>query len=134
MQSFEDIIKEAENMIKKTDRIIREEMEEKQTMCVAEIQARTPVKDGHLKRSMTHTGVKKTGDNYKGEVGSDTERLVADSGSKLNYAKKIENGYVTSKGKLVLGRHMIRDSIDIYQEELEKSVEERIEKEVWNEL
>jgi hypothetical protein len=131
MNSFEDFAKEMQRKFYRVNTIILEEMEEKATMCVAEAQSRTPVKSGNLRRSMTHGQVEKISKIYKVKIGSS-----------LPYAQAVEEGhsqevgrYVPTIGKklvksFVLGRHMIGNSIEIYQRELEKSIEERIKSEV----
>lgn len=132
MKSFDDIAKEMQRKFQQVDNIIVEEMEEKTTMCVAEIQSRTPVKDGHLRRSITHRGVEKRYKIYKVKIGSS-----------LPYAQAVEEGhfqevgrYVPAIGKrlvksFVPGKHMIGDSIEIYQGELQKSIQSRIKSEVF---
>jgi hypothetical protein len=134
MKSFEDFSKEMLEKFKQVNNIVLEEMEEKATMCVGEIMARTPVKSGTLRRSMTHTEVKKVGKIYSVKVGSRIE--VAD------YAEAVEEGhkqtpgrYIPAIGKklvqsFVPGRHMIGDSIEIYQRELQDSIKNRIKSEV----
>ncbi len=133
MLSFNDFKKKMMTKFSRVSGIIIEEMEEKSTMCVGEIQSRTPVKSGNLRRSMTHGKVEivkfKT---YKIRIGS-----------ALPYAQAVEEGhfqevgrYVPAIGKklvksFVPGRHMIGDSIEIYQRELQKSIKDRIRDEVF---
>ncbi len=132
MRSFEDVAKEMQNKLQKTKDIILEEMEEKATTCVGEIQSRTPVKSGDLRRSMTHGKLELFNKVYKIKLGS-----------ALPYAKPVEEGhyqevgrYVPAIGKklvksFVQGRHMIGDSIAIYQVELQKSIKSRLKSEVF---
>lgn len=101
-------------------------------MCVAETQSRTPIKEGHLRRSMTHGQVEKKYKIYKVKIGSS-----------LPYAQAVEEGhfqevgrYVPAIGKklkksFVQGRRMIGNSVDIYQGELQQSIEDRIKNEVF---
>lgn len=132
MKSFEDLLKEIKRKSNQINNIIEEEMEEKSTMCVAEIQANTPVKSGNLRRSMTHGRVELTNKVY-------TVRI----GSALPYAQAVEEGhfqevgrYVPAIGKklkraFVQGKHMIGNSIEIYQKELQESIKDRIKNEVF---
>ena len=132
MFSFEEMQKEMVKKFEEINNIIQEEIEEKATMCVTEAQSRTPVKSGDLRRSMTHGEVKKIFGIYKVEVGS-----------ALEYAQAVEEGhkqevgrYVPAIGKklkqsFVQGRHMIGDSIEIYQRELNNSIRNRIKNEVF---
>jgi len=132
MKSFEDLAKEMQKKFHQTQNIIIEEMEEKSTMCVAEIQSRTPVKEGNLRRSMTHGKIEKKYKMYKVKLGSS-----------LPYAQAVEEGHFQEVGKyipaigkrlkkaFVPGRHMIGDSIQIYQEELQESIQYRLKNEVF---
>lgn len=132
MKSFEDLAKEIQKKLQQSKDIIVEEMEEKSTMCVAEIQSRTPVKSGNLRRSMTHGRIELINKTYKVKIGS-----------AVPYAQLVEDGhhqevgrYVPAIGKklkkaFVPGRHMIRDSIDIYQKELQESIKSRLRSEVF---
>lgn len=131
MNSIQDMIEEAKQAIQKTDNIIVEEMENKSTECVASIQADTPVGFGVLRRSMTHSEIKRLPDAWKVEIGSN-----------ISYCKPVEEGHKQEVGKyipaigkrlkksFVPGKHMIRDNVDLYQEILNKSIQERIEREV----
>ncbi len=132
MKSFDDFAKEIQRKFRQTNNVIIEEMEEKSTMCVAQIQSRTPVKSGNLRRSMTHSNIKRSGKVYSVRIGS-----------ALEYAEAIEDGhyqevgrYVPAIGKklvksFVPGRHMIGDSIDIYQKDLQESIQTRLKNEVF---
>ena len=131
MNSFEDFAKKMAKNFEKINNIILEEMEEKATMCVVEAQSRTPVKSGDLRRSITHGQAEKRFKIYKVKIGSS-----------LPYAQAIEEGhkqevgrYVPAIGKRLVksfipGRHMIGDSVEIYQRELQESIKKRIKNEV----
>jgi hypothetical protein len=132
MLSFEEMQKEMAKKLEAINNIIEKEIEEKATMCVGEIQSRTTVKTGNLRRSMTHGNVEKMFKIYNIKIGSS-----------LPYAQAVEEGhfqevgrYVPSIGKklkksFVPGRHMMGDSIEIYQRELNRSIEDRIKSEVF---
>lgn len=132
MKSFEELLKDMKNKFSQVGNIVVEEMGEKSTMCVAEIQSRTPVKSGNLRRSMTHGQVERRFIIYKVKIGSS-----------LPYAQSVEDGhfqevgrYVPAIGKrlkraFVPGKHMIGDSIEIYQGELQKSIQHRLKNEVF---
>ncbi|MBN1059342.1 HK97 gp10 family phage protein [Clostridium botulinum] len=131
MQSFEDIIKEAQKAAQKIEMIVIEEMEDKATECVTSIQAETPVKTGALRRSITHDHPKKIEDKY-----------IITCGSSLEYAQSVEKGHIQEVGKyvpairkklvksFVPGKHMIQNNVDLYQDYMEQSISERIEREV----
>ncbi|NFO86449.1 HK97 gp10 family phage protein [Clostridium botulinum] len=135
MQSFDDLIKEAQKAAQKIEMIVLEEMEDKATECVASIQAETPVKTGALQRSITHDNPQKKEDKY-----------IVTCGSSLEYAQSVEEGHIQEVGKyvpaigkklkkaFVPGKHMIQNNVDLYQEYMDESIKERVEKEVWNEL
>lgn len=124
MDSIFDFLKQAEQEFNKINEIILNEMDEKSTMCVAEMQARSPVKSGNLRRSMGKDEIEKENSTYSIQVGSHLNQA--------EYAPIIEDGGVTSKGNMRIGYHMISDSIDIYQKELEESIQDRLEREVFN--
>lgn len=119
MNSFMDFAKEMQKKCEQITNIITEEIEEKATMTVAESQANCPVKTGELRSSLTHSDVEKNSDTYSVKIGS-----------AISYCKAVEEGHITTKGNFVQGRHMIGNSIEIYQRELDQSIKDRIESEV----
>ena len=140
MNSIYDMLVEAQRAIQKIDGIIVEEMESKATECVASIQAVTPVgiypfesgrTGGTLRRSMTHSNITKMPGSWSVKIGSS-----------IIYCKPVEEGhsqtpgrYVPAIGKrlkksFVPGKHMIRDNAYRYQEILNRSIQDRIEREV----
>jgi len=124
MDSIFDFLAQAEQQFNKIDNIINQEMDEKSTMCVASIQAVTRVKTGNLRRSMGKEGVEKEGKIYSVKIGADINQAP--------YAPIIEDGGVTSTGTMRVGDHMIANNIDIYQGQLENSIQNRIEREVFD--
>ena len=131
MNSFEDMIKEAELASRKTEAIIYDEFNNTGIECVAEIRANEPVVTGNLRRSITSSDVKLNGNEYSMTIGSS-----------LSYAKYAEEGhkqevgkYVPAIGKklkkeFVQGNHVISDAVDLYQPKLISRIQERVEKEV----
>ena len=131
MNSFEDMIKEAELASRKTEDIIYDEFNNTGIECVAEIKANEPVVTGNLRRSITSGEVELNGNEYSMTVGSS-----------LSYAKYVEEDhkqevgkYVPAIGKklkkeFVPGNHVIKDSVDLHQSKLIKRIQERVEKEV----
>ena len=131
MNSFEDMIKEAELASRKTEDIIYDEFNNVGIECVAEIKANEPVVTGNLRRSITSGEVELNGNEYSMAVGSS-----------LSYARYVEEDhkqevgrYVPAIGKklkkeFVPGNHVIKDSVDLYQPKLIKRIQERVEKEV----
>ena len=131
MNSFEDMIKEAELASRKTEDIIYDEFYNTGIECVAEIKANEPVVTGNLRRSITSGEVELNGNEYSMAVGSS-----------LSYARYVEEGhkqdvgkYVPAIGKkikkeFVPGNHVIKDSVDLHQSKLIKRIQERVEKEV----
>lgn len=124
MDSFLDFLNKMQNKFNKVENIINEEMDDKSTKCVTSIQAVTRVKTGNLRRSMGKDDIIKEGDSYSIKIGADLNQAP--------YAPIIEDGGVTSKGNMRIGDHMISGNIDIYQKELEESIQDRIEREVFN--
>ena len=131
MNSFEDMIKEAELASRKTESIIYDEFNNVGIECVAEIRANEPVVTGNLRRSITSSDVKLNENEYNMTIGSS-----------LSYAKYVEENhkqevgrYVPAIGKklqkeFVPGNHVIKDSVDLHQSKLIKRIQERVEKEV----
>ncbi len=133
MDSFEDMIKKAEQAARKTEDIIYDEFYNTGIECVAEAKANETVKTGALRRSIT-----------TGEVDYDASKneYSMTIGSSLSYAQAVEEGhkqeigkYIPALGKklvkeFVPGNHVIRDAVDLYQPKLVKKIQERVEKEV----
>ena len=70
MESFEDIIRKANEATLIIENIICEELETKATECVAEAKANEAVKTGALRRSITHDNVTKKADLWSVKIGS----------------------------------------------------------------
>ena len=131
MNSFEDMIKEAELASRKTEAIIYDEFNNTGIECVAEVKANEPVVTGNLRRSITSGEVELNGNEYSMTVGSS-----------LSYARYVEEGHKQDVGKyipviktklkkeFVPGNHVIKDSVDLHQSKLIKRIQERVEKEV----
>ena len=131
MNSFEDMIKEAELASRKTEAIIYDEFNNTGIECVAEVKANEPVVTGNLRRSITSSDVKHDGNEYSMTIGSS-----------LSYARYVEENhkqevgrYVPAIGKklkkeFVQGNHVISDAVDLYQPKLISRIQERVEKEV----
>lgn len=86
-------------------------LEEVATECVGEIQSRTPVLTGNLRRSWTHGDVKTSGNTQSIELGS-----------ALEYAEPVEEGYRRGN-TLVEGKHMMKDSISIAENEFQTKID-----------
>ena len=131
MNSFEDMIKEAELASRKTEAIIYDEFNNTGIECVAEIKVNEPVVTGNLRRSITSSDVELNGNEYRMTVGSS-----------LSYARYVEEGHKQDVGRYVPaikkklkkefipGNHVIKDSVDLHQSKLIKRIQERVEKEV----
>lgn len=116
-------IDELQNKIKEA---CIETLEDTATIAVAETQLITPVKNGNLRRSITH-----------GDV--DEKNLTIDIGSSLGYAKWVEEGYnqkagqyvpVLGKkltGKHINGRWMIRDGITLAEAQMDNILKQKLE-------
>ncbi|NFI57419.1 HK97 gp10 family phage protein [Clostridium botulinum] len=97
---------------------------------VAEIQARTSVKTGNLRRSATSGEIEAEGNIHSIKVGYDMNQAP--------YADAYENGhkqeigkYVPAIGKklvkeFVPGKHTVRDSLTIVQSELPEKLKRKI--------
>ena len=124
---FQDFIKKINATQQQISSAIDETLEEAATECVAETQARTPVKTGALKRSWNHSEVKVEGKKHTIEIGSP-----------LEYAPFVENGHKQEKGRYVgaigkklvkeyvLGKHMLQDSLTIAKAGLGEKLKQKL--------
>ena len=131
MNSFEDMIKEAELASRKTEDIIYDEFYNAGIECVAEIKANEPVVTGNLRRSITSGEVELNGNEYSMTVGSSLSYVrYAEEGHKQEVGKYVPAIGKKLKKEFVPGNHVIKDSVDLYQSKLIKRIQERVEKEV----
>ena len=131
MNSFEDIIKEAELASRKTEAIIYDEFNNTGIECVAEIKANEPVVTGNLRRSITSGEVELNGNEYSMTVGSSLSYVrYAEEGHKQEVGKYVPAIGKKLKKEFVPGNHVIKDSVDLHQSKLIKRIQERVEKEV----
>ena len=131
MNSFEDMIKEAELASRKTEDIIYDEFYNTGIECVAEIKANEPVVTGNLRRSITSGEVELNGNEYSMTVGSSLSYVrYAEEGHKQEVGKYVPAIGKKLKKEFVPGNHVIKDSVDLHQSKLIKRIQERVEKEV----
>ena len=131
MNSFEDMIKEAELASRKTEDIIYDEFYNTGIECVAEIRANEPVVTGNLRRSITSGEVELNGNEYSMTVGSSLSYVrYAEEGHKQEVGKYVPAIGKKLKKEFVPGNHVIKDSVDLHQSKLIKRIQERVEKEV----
>ena len=131
MNSFEDMIKEAELASRKTEAIIYDEFNNTGIECVAEIKANEPVVTENLRRSITSGEVELNGNEYSMTVGSSLSYVrYAEEGHKQEVGKYVPAIGKKLKKEFVPGNHVIKDSVDLHQSKLIKRIQERVEKEV----
>ena len=131
MNSFEDMIKEAELASRKTEDIIYDEFYNAGIECVAEAKANETVKTGDLRRSITTGEVELNGNEYSMTVGSSLSYVrYAEEGHKQEVGKYVPAIGKKLKKEFVPGNHVIKDSVDLHQSKLIKRIQERVEKEV----
>ena len=131
MNSFEDMIKEAELASRKTEAIIYDEFNNTGIECVAEVKANEPVVTGNLRRSITSGEVELNGNEYSMTVGSSLSYVrYAEEGHKQEVGKYVPAIGKKIKKEFVPGNHVIKDSVDLHQSKLIKRIQERVEKEV----
>lgn len=112
---FEEFIKKIQETHKRVVDVIDETLLESATECVGEIQSRTGVKTGNLRRSATSGEIKVTGSKHSIEIGYDTDRAPY-AGAYENGHKQTPGRYVPAIGKklkksYVPGKHVVRDSL-----------------------
>lgn len=112
---FEEFIKKIQETHKRVVDVIDETLLESATECVGEIQSRTGVKTGNLRRSATSGEIKVTGSKHSIKIGYDTDRAPY-AGAYENGHKQTPGRYVPAIGKklkksYVPGKHVVRDSV-----------------------
>ncbi|MFR2889243.1 MAG: HK97 gp10 family phage protein [Clostridium butyricum] len=114
---FEEFIKKIQETHKKVVDVIDETLKESAAEGVGEIQSRTGVKTGNLRRSATSGEIRVTGSKHSVKVGYDTDRAPY-AGAYENGHKQTPGRYVPAIGKklkksYVPGKHVVRDSLTI---------------------
>lgn len=127
---FQEIIRKAREEQRRLQRAVDETLDDAGKECVDEIQSRTSVKTGNLRRSATYGDKKIEGNVHSIKVGYDV--------NKAPYADAYENGhkqqvgrYVPAIGKklkvsFVPGRHVVKDSLTIARAELPNRLQRKI--------
>ena len=127
---FKEFINKINDTKRKLDNAIDETLEESGTEGVAEIQSRTSVVSGNLRRSATHGDVKVVGKVHSIKLGYDQNRAP--------YADAYENGhkqtpgrYVPAIGKKLVkeyipGRHTVSDCLTIMQTRLSDKLKQKL--------
>lgn len=127
---FQELINKAREEQRRLQRAVDETLDEGAIECVGEIQSRTSVITGNLRRSATYGDKKKEGNISSVKVGYDMNQAP--------YADAYENGhkqqvgrYVPAIGKklkvsFVPGRHVVKDSLTIAQAELPNRLRRKI--------
>lgn len=127
---FQELINKVREKQRQLQRVVDETLDEAGIECVAEIQSRTSVKTGTLRRSATYGDKKVEGNVQSIKVGYDSNQAP--------YADAYENGhkqqvgrYVPAIGKklkksFVPGRHVVKDSLTIARAELPSRLQRKI--------
>lgn len=127
---FQEFIKKINVTQQKIDNAIDETLEESAIEGVAEIQSRTSVKTGNLRRSATSGDIKVEGKRHSIKIGYDTNQAP--------YADAYENGhkqnpgqYVPAIGKklkqsYVPGKHVVADSLTIVRAGLNAKLKQKL--------
>lgn len=127
---FQEFIKKINVTQQKIDNAIDETLEESAIEGVAEIQSRTSVKTGNLRRSATSGDIKVEGKIHSIKIGYDTNQAP--------YADAYENGhkqnpgqYVPAIGKklkqsYVPGKHVVADSLTIARDGLSAKLKKKL--------
>lgn len=127
---FKNFIKKIAQKKIDIDNAIDETLEESAIEGVAEIQSRTSVKTGNLRRSATSGDIKVEGKRHSIKIGYDTNQAP--------YADAYENGhkqnpgqYVPAIGKklkqsYVPGKHVVADSLTIVRAGLNAKLKQKL--------
>ena len=123
---FQEFIRKINETHQKVVNAIDETLKESAIEGVAEIQSRTSVKTGNLRRSTTSGDIKVTGKTHSIKIGYDTNRAP--------YADAYENGHKQTQGRYVPaigkklkkeyvpGRHTVADSLTIVRYGLDEKL------------
>ncbi len=114
---FREFIRKIQETHQKVIVAVDETLKESAIEGVAEIQSRTSVKTGNLRRSATSGEVKVTGNTHSIKVGYDINKAPY-AGAYENGHKQTPGRYVPAIGKklkksYVPGKHVVRDSLTI---------------------
>ena len=127
---FKNFIKKIAQKKIDIDNAIDETLEESAIEGVAEIQSRTSVKTGNLRRSATSGDIKVEGKIHSIKIGYDTNQAP--------YADAYENGHKQNKGQYVPaigkklkqeyvpGKHVVADSLTIAKAGLNAKLKQKL--------
>ena len=132
---FEEFIKKIQETHKRVVDVIDETLLESATECVGEIQSRTGVKTGNLRRSATSGEIKVTGSKHSIKVGYDTDRAPY-AGAYENGHKQTPGRYVPAIGKklkksYVPGKHVVRDSLILVRYGMDEKLKTKLRNIRW---
>lgn len=127
---FQDFIKKINATQQQIDNAINETLEESAIEGIAEIQSRTDVVTGNLRRSATSGDIKVEEKVHSVKIGYDTNQAP--------YADDYENGHKQNPGQYVLaigkklkqeyvpGRHVVADSLTIVRAGLNAKLKKKL--------
>ena len=132
---FEEFIKKIQETHKRVVDVIDETLLESATECVGEIQSRTGVKTGNLRRSATSGEIKVTGSKHSIKIGYDTDRAPY-AGAYENGHKQTPGRYVPAIGKklkksYVPGKHVVRDSVILVRYGMDEKLKTKLRNIRW---
>lgn len=104
---FEEILERAGNNFKPEVKVSKWADE-----VVTKVKMKTPVKSGDLKRNIQRDDIRKTGDEYSCNIGGNKK-----------YLEPIEKGWVNKSGGFIQGYHMIESSIEEFNRELPRKLD-----------
>lgn len=127
---FQELIKKAAEKHQKILNAIDETLKESAIEGVAEIQSRTGVKTGNLRRSATSGEIKVIGKTHSIKIGYDTNKAPY-AGAYENGHKQTPGRYVPAIGKklkkeYVPGKHVVRDSLTIVRYGLDEKLRAKL--------
>ena len=115
---FQDFIKKINATQQQIDNAINETLEESAIEGIAEIQSRTDVVTGNLRRSATSGDIKVEEKVHSVKIGYDTNQAP--------YADDYENGHKQNPGQYVPGRHVVADSLTIVRAGLNAKLKKKL--------
>lgn len=114
---FDEFERKLNKIINEAPEVIEKFLAEIADETIAETQLNTPVITGNLRRSWGRSDVKREGNNFSVEVGSN-----------LDYAEAVEYGHKVGKNGFVKGQFILTNEVEYAKKNFDKNLERYIDK------
>lgn len=113
---FDEFEKKLNKIINEVPKVIEDFLGAIADETVAETQLNTPVVTGNLRRSWGRSDVKREGNNFSVEVGSN-----------LEYAPAVEYGHKVGRSGFVKGQFILTNEVEYMKKNFDKNLKEYVE-------